>query len=257
MLMLLIVWFLLSILSVIIIAREDKEVTIFGIFLCLLNPIAMPTVLIINQFEGRDVTLWEKKQRSNMKKHYIEKLNQYKETSGVSSWYKDARLYAYGLSKKYGVSLISVVGIIAALSPRNRWERNKLDADNLLCEFFTGNKVTYGTFNSNVYKARRILFECQYLNGNTNRVKEILKGRKTVSFFDNIYNPESTVVTVDEWVSQFHDNKRVSIKNRKAVTKKRYDEIEKTIKELATISGLKPYEVQATLWVGFRNESTQ
>ena len=48
------------------------------------------------------------------------------------SWYDDARGVAITLSREYGVRVDVAAGVIAALSPSNKWGRNCVDAANLI-----------------------------------------------------------------------------------------------------------------------------
>ena len=47
-------------------------------------------------------------------------------------WYSDAQKFTENLSLKFNHELSSqkIAGVIAALSPRNEWNRNKFDAKN-------------------------------------------------------------------------------------------------------------------------------
>ena len=47
-------------------------------------------------------------------------------------WYANAYEIASKLSSKYSVDINQVVGVMAALSPNNEWQRNCIDAENLL-----------------------------------------------------------------------------------------------------------------------------
>ena len=48
-----------------------------------------------------------------------------------ATWYDDARGAALAIASATGLNLEHVVGVIAALSPNNRWERNLVDAENV------------------------------------------------------------------------------------------------------------------------------
>ena len=47
-------------------------------------------------------------------------------------WYPSALDIANRIAVKYGVSAETAAGVIAALSPNNRWERNIVDAENII-----------------------------------------------------------------------------------------------------------------------------
>ena len=87
-------------------------------------------------------------------------------------WYFDAQKFTETLSSKFNHELSSqkIAGVIAALSPRNEWNRNKFDAETL-CKEFLSNKYyqlnLFGyhvllnskvcTFHANKSKAIKIL----------------------------------------------------------------------------------------------------
>jgi hypothetical protein len=47
-------------------------------------------------------------------------------------WYEHAKEAAQRLSDTYGFTESVCIGVIAALSPRNKWSRNLVDAENLI-----------------------------------------------------------------------------------------------------------------------------
>ena len=47
-------------------------------------------------------------------------------------WYDRAKRYASIISNLSGVNLNTVVGVMAALSPNNRWERNVKDTERMV-----------------------------------------------------------------------------------------------------------------------------
>jgi len=174
----------------------------------------------------------------NINKVY-KKATPYHKALGMT-WYRRARGECEELSDKYKVEVWKVAAIVAALSPRNKWDRNLLDAETMLKKGLEG---TYSTFGSNVRKAYKIL--------NCNNIREaliILNGDKTKRFFINIYNKRSNKVTVDVWalrVAKLKD-KKGNIKN--TVTKKQYESVEKAYQIAAKKNNLRPYELQAITW---------
>ena len=95
-------------------------------------------------------------------------------------WYQGAYNYAYNLSIKHGISIVKVIGIMAALSPNNKWERNKIDTDKFLSVPSLETKVC--TFMNQRKKALAIF----HSQGTVEEIERILKGIKTVNFFNNI-----------------------------------------------------------------------
>jgi hypothetical protein len=153
-------------------------------------------------------------------------------------WYSNARRFCLELSIDYNIELFKVVGVLAALSPRNKWERNLIDCENILKYEAL---ATVATFNPNKFKAIDILSAtCD------KEVIKILNGMKVTSFFKNIYYVNDFAVTVDMWAMRvvgFEGN----------LTPKRYMIIEAAYIEAAKHYGIQPKEVQAISWVAFRN----
>ena len=56
-------------------------------------------------------------------------------------WYSDAQTFTETLSLEFDnqISSNKIAGVIAALSPRNEWNRNKFDAEKI-CKEFLSNK---------------------------------------------------------------------------------------------------------------------
>ena len=63
------------------------------------------------------------------------------ETSHGLEWYSNAHYTCNRMAIKYDLPLRIVVGVCAALSPTNRWERNLIDTDNMLACFMEGGYV--------------------------------------------------------------------------------------------------------------------
>ena len=101
-----------------------------------------------------------------------------------AKWYPSAYQIAIKLADRYEVPEAQAVGVLAALSPRNRWERNVHDADAILAAYTAGGAdqamaTKVCTFTSNKAKAVKIL------ESNTRTltdVLEILSGPKLKEF---------------------------------------------------------------------------
>ena len=48
------------------------------------------------------------------------------------AWYETAHNVCKGLSTTYGLPLDTVTGLVSALSPNNKWDRNLIDAENMI-----------------------------------------------------------------------------------------------------------------------------
>ena len=77
--------------------------------------------------------------KGNIIKMYEQASNE--EIAETSKWYSDAQKFTETLSLEFNnqISSIKIAGVIAALSPRNEWNRNKFDAKQI-CKEFLSNK---------------------------------------------------------------------------------------------------------------------
>ena len=71
-------------------------------------------------------------------------------------WYGDAQDYAKYLSMKYNIEVYICATVISCLSPNNKWERNKIDAENVIKAWIAGippESIKVCTYNANKIKA--------------------------------------------------------------------------------------------------------
>lgn len=105
-------------------------------------------------------------------------------------WYRDALEYAQDIGAMYAVDTPTVVGVISALSPRNKWRRNKADAESLLKVYYAGGndrdlfEVPVATFNTGKLKAIKLLTE-KHVTADS--IRAVLRGPKLQEFFNCIY----------------------------------------------------------------------
>ena len=164
----------------------------------------------------------------------------------ATNWYYEVNDYCTTLSEVYGVSLIQVSGIMSALSPNNKFESNCKSLEKFL-QYKGQCKVT--TFNGQKLKAQAILdmdTPCE------NSIKEILRGNKTMAFFENIYRPKtSKAVTIDMWMIRWAKSLKL-IPEKGSLTPKRYRMLSDMVTKVANDLQLKPHEWQALKWVEIR-----
>lgn len=159
-------------------------------------------------------------------------------------WYQDAYRIACDLAQKHNTQTERVAGIIAALSPLKRWDKNIELADDLL----SGRKV--GHTKNMVNKAHKVN-ECDIAD-----IPKILNGNKITDFYNNIINPTcENRVTIDRHAIMIamggvHLSKQdlISLSN----TDKRYTAIADAYRRAAKKLGVRPLEVQAVTWVVWR-----
>lgn len=160
------------------------------------------------------------------------------------SWYADARSQCGRISQESNVPFITVCAVMAALSPMSPWEKNKLDCQ-ALC--MLDEEHRFVTFGANVAKARRLLNMVDY-----SAIVDELNGQKITAFFDNIFNPDSDTVTIDSHMVAIASGMKLSKKDRPNVTKTLYLTIEDSVRIVADKFNFRPYELQAILWVTWR-----
>jgi hypothetical protein len=154
-------------------------------------------------------------------------------SNGIT-WYKDANKYAKKLSRDFKIPLNKVVGVMAALSPNNKWARNKIDTRNFLAVPSLDTKVC--TFINQRRKAIAILES----NGTSKQIEVILNGIKTRNFYHNIrFYETSDKVTVDMWAFRSVGAEE-KLKNVPMVTQ--------AYQEVATELNIVPHQLQAVVW---------
>jgi len=156
-------------------------------------------------------------------------------------WYREARDYCVEISKRTKIKLDIVVGVLAILSPRNRWERNKIDTLNLIKGYREKDIDRYKicTYNRNKYKALKLL---------RNKDIRIISGNKVKAFYLNILYPErSTLVTIDTWICKgLRINKLTPVIYKRVESE--YYEVSKNIRDLLS------HQIQAINWINIRGQ---
>ena len=164
------------------------------------------------------------------------------------AWYDEAHELARSISDQFGVSLDVVAGVIAALSPRSKWERNITDGKNILTAYVTGEDpaaVPVTTFNRNKARAIEIL-EAGTRHG-------ALSGPKVCAFADNIEDPDGDIVTVDSHAYNAWAGERVIVNGTgPTITPKRFRECAADYRKLAIVYGISPPQAQAIVWLAWK-----
>jgi hypothetical protein len=171
--------------------------------------------------------------------------NHYQPTKRSLHWYRRAFRFSKELAAETGQPLRVVVGVVAALSPNNRWERNKIDARNFILSEGTSNACTFFVQRD---KAWKILHE----QPSEKEIAAILKGDKTISFFHNILHPYTNgKVTIDMWAIRAAGfcEKKVTVQERRDIKQAYYD--------AAKSVGVRAHEYQAVVWESVRNSNAK
>lgn len=175
------------------------------------------------------------------------------ETISGAQWYQDANHAAAIMAQRYHVTLQTAAGVIAALSPNNRWERNLIDADSMIRAYSTGGHdaakiLKVSTYNKNKAKALAILSGDDPLS--------VLGGLKVRAFYDCIIGGDS--VCVDGHAYAIWKGERVATTQTPTITPKMYDAISADYRKAAdTINSIlganySAAQTQAITWIVWR-----
>ena len=172
-------------------------------------------------------------------------------TEGLA-WYPAARAIARDLASRYGIHEAEAAGVIAALSPRNRWERNVHDAEALISAYVAAGAeqamlTKVCTFANNKQKAVRILTAGVLTDAD---VLEILSGPKLKEFYSCIRGIAD--VCIDGHAFCIWSGGRTGLKDVPKLGVKLRREIKADYTQAANDLGLTPAALQAITWVAWR-----
>ena len=180
------------------------------------------------------------------------------------AWYAEAYEQCRIMADRYDLPIYIVAGVVAALSPNNRWSTNVTNAYDLINAWNkddTPDKVSVCTYNAMKLKAWSILREMpdRYEENDTlivDEVKTILNGKKIVCFYENIMGDDTC--TIDGHARNIAYNERVNLTdNKTSIGVKEYANLQDAYRIAASrcrVNGrrLKAYELQAITWVTWR-----
>ena len=175
------------------------------------------------------------------------------ETINGADWYPTANHAALIMAERYSVTLETAAGVIAALSPNNRWERNLTDADSMIRAYSIGghnaaDSIKVGTYNANKIKALSILSGEDCL--------QILGGLKVRAFYDCIIGGDS--VCIDGHAYAIWKGERIPTTKTPKITPKIYDSIVADYRQAARVINLilkadySAAQIQAITWTAWR-----
>lgn len=169
-----------------------------------------------------------------------------------AAWYPQAKAAAQALTDAYGVRLEVAIGVIAALSPRNRWERNLADAESLIKVYRidpdSAADVKVCTFGKNKAKALQIL---ALTDANWDSVLAILSGPKLREFASCIMG-DSQEVCIDGHAYSVWLGDRVTLANVPSIGVKLRRTIKADYQAAAKALGVPASTVQAITWCAWR-----
>jgi hypothetical protein len=173
-----------------------------------------------------------------------------KEVNHGLSWYRDALKACQGMADTYELPLHIVVGVCAALSPTNRWERNLIDTNNMLACFVEGGYAedcapcTYKTMRD---KAWDIL---QTNPHNIDDTVFILRGPKITDFFYCIMGQDVCVIDGHAWCIANAD--RRTMQDVHNIGKKLRKDLQQAYSKAGKKHGMTAFEMQAATWVAWK-----
>ena len=169
-------------------------------------------------------------------------------------WYPSALKIAIRIAKKYGTSVEVAAGVIAALSPNNRWERNIMDAESIIKCWAAGGtntdmlNVTVCTYGKMKAKAVDILTR-------NVPIVEILNGKKIIEFFNCITNTALNDVCIDGHAYSVWFGQRLTMKEVPAIGKRLRSQIKTDYRDATAFindeldTTYTAADIQAITWV--------
>ena len=170
-------------------------------------------------------------------------------------WYADALRDCTRIALDTSVPLHVVVGVVASLSPNNKWERNIQNAKDLIHACVNGDgidSVKVCTYHKMKEKAWSILEAMPDHDG----VITILNGQKIISFYRNIMGDDTC--TIDGHARNIAYGERVGLTDDKTnIGVREYRTLQAEYVQAAKrtrVNGraLKAFELQAITWVTWR-----
>ena len=168
-------------------------------------------------------------------------------------WYRSALNISGRIASKYHLKVETVAGVIAALSPNNRWERNIIDAEALIKCWAAGGTdddilaVKVCTYTKMQEKALNILKGGDIIT--------VLNGPKIIEFFNCITNPLLNDVCIDGHAYSVWFGQRLTMKQVPNIGKKLRQQIKTDYVDACTFineelnESYSPADIQAITWV--------
>ena len=182
------------------------------------------------------------------------------------TWYANANKAARALSETYDVPLYCAAGVIAALSPNNKWSRNLADAETLISAYLNGEPVesvsvcTYHTMRAKAWSVMDLcrdhaaFAEADHAPDDTgvDEVVRLLKGQKISSFFAGIMGCRDEC-TIDGHARNIAYGERLSLSGSKfTIGKREYAALQMAYAQAGRDLGIPAYVLQAITWVTWR-----
>lgn len=154
-----------------------------------------------------------------------------------AEWYADARRIARRLAREHGTTERTAAGVIAALSPRQKWSANVRAAGVVLEAHRLGLDLPAVGLRRNVLKAWRIAAG--------ERPLDVLGGPKVRAFYRNLTG-DLSAVTVDVWAA------RAAGADPNKLAEPAYRKVADAYRTAAITAGVAPAVLQAVVWCAIR-----
>ena len=189
------------------------------------------------------------KNRNNIERVF--KLATPEEIKDGVTWYALAQADARRMAIYYSIPLTTVVGVIASLSPNNKWERNVINAKDLIEGYLNGEhkeSIKVSTYHAMKDKAWSMLEDMLETDED---ILTRLNGQKIKSFYECIMGYDACCI--DGHAYNIWRYERVGLTTDKTnIGKKLYAEIQGDYVRIAKKLDMKAYELQAITWVAWR-----
>lgn len=166
-------------------------------------------------------------------------------------WYARAERMAKAIAEDAGLPLPTVIGVMAALSPNNRWERNCKDAATMCQAWQNGEGMaSFKVSCYNTMKAKAWAILDLGLTDDEDILSH-LNGQKIRSFYSNIRGLDE--VTIDGHALNIARGKREGLTSDKTnMGKREYRELQDAYVKAAKRVGVKPHVLQAITWTTWK-----
>ena len=166
-------------------------------------------------------------------------------------WYARAERMAAWIAQDAGLPLSTVIGVMAALSPNNRWERNCRDAATMCQAWQNGDSMdSFKVSCYNTMKAKAWAILDLGLTDDEDILSH-LNGQKIRSFYSNIRGLDE--VTIDGHALNIARGKREGLTSDKTnMGKREYRELQAAYVRAAKRVKVKPHVLQAITWTTWK-----
>lgn len=155
------------------------------------------------------------------------------------AWYAEALETIRGIADDCQLPVNIVAAVVAALSPRNRWNQNLQDARAFCEAYWAGADCpSAATFGANRQRAWSILCE---------RNAGLLSGRKVCAFYANLIG-DGSAITVDVWAIRAATRCKVAAVPNDGT----YRAVADAYRAVARGTVYTPAQVQAIVWTVIR-----